>query len=233
MESSQHFHSFLIRLRQVPEEAWGSAGRRTDGSRRWLVKVRLKTKRIEQIYIFGWQDVKDLLLIVHRLTLVGHDDLVAAVQSNKCPSPLFPLTRLVPPPPFHFSQQPVHLCQWPVWRTCELPKNLWWALSGDWARRQSGQNKQKRWGRCSREESISLPIVPIFCQTREGRRDLLKQRRKLPIGWANPGQRHQKSNSSSSQFVQIVRSELSHPDLCLPGLFFTSSLPSLVIGFIL
>ena len=117
-----------------------------------------------------------------------------------------------------------------VWAAQEY---LWWALSGDWARRQSGENKQKRWGRCSREESISLPIVPIFCQTREGRRDLLKQRRKSPIGWANPGPGHQKSNSSSSQFVQIVRSELSHPDLCLPGLFFTSFLPSLVIGFIL
>ena len=46
---------------------------------------------------------KDLLIyIVHRLTVVGQDDVVAPVQSNKCPSPLFPLTRLVPPPPFHF-----------------------------------------------------------------------------------------------------------------------------------
>ena len=46
------FSHFQSVLRQVPEEAWGSAGRRTDGSRRWLVKVRLKTKRIEQIYIW-------------------------------------------------------------------------------------------------------------------------------------------------------------------------------------
>ena len=28
-------------------------------------------------------------MIVHRLTVVGQDDLVAAAQSNKCPSPLF------------------------------------------------------------------------------------------------------------------------------------------------
>ena len=33
---------------------------------------------------------KDLRVIVHRLTVVGQDDVVAPVQSNKCPSPLFP-----------------------------------------------------------------------------------------------------------------------------------------------
>ena len=57
-------------------------------------------------------------MIVHQLTVVGHDDVMASVQSNKCPSPLFPPhpSRTTAQPPFHFSQQPVHSCR-PEWRT--------------------------------------------------------------------------------------------------------------------
>ena len=77
-----------------------------------------------------------LLLIVQRQTVLDHDDLVAPLQSNKCPSPLFPPPHMslemyhgvlptshacTMPPPFHFSPQPVRSYR-PERHRCGRPK---------------------------------------------------------------------------------------------------------------